>query len=249
MIIRKSAAEIELMREAGRVSALALRSVGEKVAPGVSTKDLDLFAEEIIRGEGGAPAFLGYAGFPATLCTSINHEVVHGIPSKTRILVEGDILAVDVGAIVNGYVGDNAATYAVGTIRSDLQDLLDITERSLYAAIDAAVPGNRLGDIGHAVQSLAEAAGYGVIREYVGHGIGRDMHEEPNVPNFGTPGTGVRLQSGMVLAIEPMINLGTHQVRKLSDGWTVVTADGKPSAHFEHTVAITDSGPIILTQE
>ena len=248
MIIRKSVAEIEIMREAGRVSALALRSVGEKVAPGVSTKDLDAYAEEIIRGEGGVPAFLGYGGFPATLCTSVNDQVVHGIPSPRVVLREGDVLAVDVGAIVDGYVGDNAATYAVGRIAPELSDLLDITERSLYAAIDAAVVGNRLGDIGHAVQSLAEGAGYGVIRDYVGHGIGRSMHEEPNVPNFGDPGTGIRLQAGMVLAIEPMINLGTHRVRTLDDGWTVVTLDGKPSAHFEHTVAITDEGPIVLTQ-
>lgn len=236
------------MREAGRVSALALRSVGDKVGPGVSTKDLDLYAEEIIRGEGGVPAFLGYGGFPATLCTSVNDQVVHGIPSKSVVLREGDVLAVDVGAIVDGYVGDNAATYAVGAITDELRDLLDITERSLYAAIDAAVAGNRLGDIGYAVQSLAESAGYGVIRDYVGHGIGRAMHEEPNVPNFGVPGTGVLLQEGMVLAIEPMINLGTHKVRTLADGWTVVTLDGKASAHFEHTVAITAAGPVILTQ-
>ena len=249
MIIRKSPSEIEIMREAGRVSALALRSVGDKVAPGVSTKDLDLYAEEIIRGEGGVPAFLGYGGFPATLCTSVNDQVVHGIPSKSVVLREGDVLAVDVGAIVDGYVGDNAATYAVGAITDELRDLLDVTERSLYAAIDAAVAGNRLGDIGYAVQSLAEAAGYGVIRDYVGHGIGRAMHEEPNVPNFGVPGTGVLLQEGMVLAIEPMINLGTHKVRTLADGWTVVTLDGKASAHFEHTVAITAAGPVVLTQE
>lgn len=248
MIIRKSAPEIDIMREAGRVSALALRSVGDKVGPGVSTKDLDLYAEEIIRGEGGVPAFLGYGGFPATLCTSVNDQVVHGIPSKSVVLREGDVLAVDVGAIVDGYVGDNAATYAVGAITDELRDLLDITERSLYAAIDAAVAGNRLGDIGYAVQSLAESAGYGVIRDYVGHGIGRAMHEEPNVPNFGVPGTGVLLQEGMVLAIEPMINLGTHKVRTLADGWTVVTLDGKASAHFEHTVAITAAGPVILTQ-
>lgn len=237
------------MKEAGRISARALRLVGEAVAAGVSTLELDRYAEEIIRGEGAVPAFKGYHGFPGTLCTSVNEQVVHGIPSASTVLKEGDVLSVDVGAVIDGYYGDNAATYAVGAVSDAARRLLDVTERSLYAGIDAAVAGNRLGDIGHAVQSLAEGAGYGVIREYVGHGIGASMHEEPNVPNYGAPGTGVTLMPGMVLAIEPMINLGGHQVRSLSDGWTVVTADGKLSAHFEHTVAITEDGPVILTVE
>lgn len=249
MIVRKSVSEIEVMKEAGRISARVLRLVGEAISPGVNTLDLDRYAEEIIRGEGAIPAFKGYSGFPATLCTSVNEQVVHGIPSSTVRLAEGDILSVDVGAIVEGYYGDNAATFPVGTITEDIRNLLDVTERSLYAGIDAALAGNRLGDIGSAVQAVAEAAGYGVIRDYVGHGIGAAMHEDPSVPNYGRPGTGAKLLPGMVIAIEPMINLGGYQVRSLDDGWTVVTLDGLVSAHFEHTVAITEGGPVILTVE
>lgn len=249
MIIKKSTAEIEAMKEAGRVSAKVLREVGAQVRPGVSTLELDEFAEQLIRLEGGIPAFKGYGGFPGSICSSINEQIVHGIPSADVILKEGDIISIDTGAVVDGWVGDNAWTYAVGKISPEKQHLLDVTEQSMWAGLDAARPGNHLGDIGHAVQSIAEAAGYGVVREYVGHGIGHDMHEEPNVPNYGRLHTGVRLEAGMVLAIEPMVNEGTHKTRQMSDGWLVCTRDGRPSAHFEKTVAITEDGPMILTIE
>lgn len=249
MIIKKSSAEIEAMKEAGRVSAKVLREVGAQVRPGVSTLELDEFAEQIIRLEGGVPAFKGYGGFPGSICSSINEQIVHGIPSASVILKEGDIISIDTGAIVDGWVGDNAWTYAVGKISPEKQHLLEVTERSMWAGLEAACSGNHLGDIGHAVQSVAEAAGYGVVREYVGHGIGRDMHEEPNVPNYGRLHTGVKLEAGMVLAIEPMVNEGTHKTRQMSDGWLVCTRDGRPSAHFEKTVAITEDGPMILTTE
>ncbi|NTU71019.1 MAG: type I methionyl aminopeptidase [Coriobacteriia bacterium] len=249
MIVRKSAAEIELMREAGRVSARALRLVGDAVRPGVTTEELDALAEEAIRAEGGVPAFKGYHGFPKTLCTSLNSQVVHGIPSELIELVEGDILSVDVGAIVGGYYGDNAATFAVGTISDGAQRLLDATAASLQAGIAECVPGKRLFDIGYAVQTVAEGAGFAVVREYVGHGIGRNMHEHPNVPNYGVPGKGPKLEVGMVLAIEPMVNFGGAEVESLPDGWTVATLDGSLSAHFEHTVAITADGPLVLTTE
>ena len=237
------------MREAGRISARALRVVGEAVAPGVSTAELDALAEETIRSEGAVPAFKGYHGFPATLCTSINNQVVHGIPSRSVVLKEGDIVSVDVGAIINGYYGDNAATYPVGAIDAEAARLLRFTAESLMAGISATLAGGRLYDIGAAVQAVAEGAGFGVVREYVGHGIGQAMHEDPNVPNYGKAGTGPVLEPGMVLAIEPMINAGDHRTEALSDGWTVVTADGSLSAHFEHTVAVTEDGPLILTAE
>jgi len=237
------------MREAGRLSARTLRIVGEAVRPGVTTEELDDLAETVIREGGGVPAFKGYHGFPKTLCTSVNAQVVHGIPSPLVVLREGEILSVDVGAIVDGYYGDNASTFAVGCIDAGAQALLDATRASLYAGIDQCVVGNRLFDIGHAVQTMAEGAGFSVVREYVGHGIGRAMHEDPNVPNYGTAGKGPRLEPGMVFAIEPMINAGGHQVESLSDGWTVVTRDGSLSAHFEHTVAITEHGPLVLTVE
>ena len=249
MIIKKSPSEIEAMKEAGRISAKVLREVGSHVRPGVTTLELDELAETIIRLEGGIPAFKGYGGFPGSICASINEQIVHGIPSKTVVLREGDILSVDTGAIVDGWVGDNAWTYPVGSISAEKQHLLDITEKCMWAGLDAARPGNRLGDIGAAVQEIAESAGYGVVREYVGHGIGRDMHEDPNVPNYGRRHTGVNLEAGMVLAIEPMINLGTHKTRQMSDGWLVCTRDGKPSAHFEKTVAITEDGPVVITTE
>jgi methionyl aminopeptidase len=237
------------MREAGRVSARALRMVGEAVAPGVTTRELDELAESVIRESGGVPAFKGYHGFPKTLCTSIGCQVVHGIPSSLVKLLEGQILSVDVGAIVDGYYGDNARTFGVGTVSDGAQRLLDATAASLVAGISASVPGNHLFDIGAAVQAVAEAEGFSIVREYVGHGIGRAMHEDPNVPNYGTPGKGPLLRSGMVLAIEPMVNEGLAAVESLPDGWTVVTRDGSLSAHFEHTVAITDDGPLILTAE
>ncbi len=249
MIIRKSASEIEIMREAGRISARALRLVGEAVAPGVTTAELDEIAESVIRESGAAPAFKGYHGYPATLCTSINHQVVHGIPSASVVLADGDIISVDVGAVFQGYFGDNAKTFGVGVISPAAQSLLETTEASLASGIEAARAGNRLYDIGAAVQSVAEAQGFGVVREYVGHGIGRAMHEDPNVPNYGKAGTGPRLEVGMVFAIEPMVNQGGFAVDALPDGWTVVTRDGSLSAHFEHTVAITENGPLVLTQE
>ncbi len=248
-VIIKSAAQIEAMKEAGRISAKVLREVGKRVQPGVSTLELDEFAETLIRLEGGIPAFKGYGGFPGSICASVNEQIVHGIPSPHVILQEGDILSVDTGAIVDGWVGDNAWTYPVGKISEEKQRLLDITEKCMWAGLDAARPGNHLGDIGHAVQSIAEEAGYGVVREYVGHGIGRDMHEDPNVPNYGRPHSGLKLEVGMVLAIEPMINIGTYKTRQMPDGWLVCTRDGKPSAHFEKTVAITEDGPLILTTE
>jgi methionyl aminopeptidase len=241
--------EIETMKKAGCISARALRLVGEAVRPGVTTAELDAVAEAAIREDGALPAFKGYHGFPATLCTSINSQVVHGIPSPGIVLREGDVISVDVGAVFEGYYGDNAATFAVGEVSALAERLLAVTEASLHAGIQQCIPGHRLYDIGAAVQRVAEDEGFGVVREYVGHGIGRAMHEDPNVPNYGTRGTGPRLEVGMVLAIEPMINAGSYEVDALSDGWTVVTRDGSLSAHFEHTVAITENGPLILTTE
>ncbi len=249
MIIRKSRSEIEAMKEAGRLSARVLREVGSRVQPGISTLELDQIAESLIRLEGGVPAFKGYGGFPGSICASLNNEIVHGIPSANVILQEGDIISIDTGAIVNGWVGDNAWTFPVGKISDEKQRLLDVTEQCMWAALDAARVGNRLGDIGAAVQEIAEEAGYGVVREYVGHGIGRNMHEEPNVPNFGKRNTGIKLEAGMVLAIEPMVNIGTHKTQPMPDGWLVCTADGSDSAHFEKTIAITEEGAVILTTE
>jgi methionyl aminopeptidase len=247
-MLLKSPAEIEVMREAGRITASALRVVGEAVAPGVTTRQLDEIAAEHIRREGGKPAFLGYHGFPATLCVSVNDEVVHGIPGRRR-LKEGDIVSVDCGVIVDGYYGDAAMTFPAGEVSDEARRLMDVTRESLEAGIARCRPGMRLGDIGSAVQSVVENAGFSVVREYVGHGIGRSMHEEPQVPNFGRAGTGLPLRPGMVIAIEPMVNAGGYAVRTLDDGWTVVTADGSLSAHFEHTVAITADGPVVLTLE
>lgn len=248
MIVRRSAAELAVMREAGRVTARALRAVGDAVRPGVTTAELDDIAVEVIRQAGAKPAFLGYHGFPATICASRNCEIVHGIPGKIR-LVEGDIISIDMGAIVDGYYGDSARTFAVGRVSDEATALMEATRLSLEAGIAQCVPGHRLYDIGAAVQAVAEAAGFSVVREYVGHGIGRQMHEEPQVPNYGTAGKGPELKVGMVLAIEPMVNAGGAGARQLSDGWTVVTADGSLSAHFEHTVAVTEKGPLVLTME
>ena len=245
----KSPAQIEAMKEAGRVSALALRRVGEAVEPGITTAELDAIAEKVIRAEGGIPAFKGYGGFPGSICASVNDAVVHGIPSRKLVLREGDIISIDTGAIVDGWVGDNAWTYPVGKVAPEVQRLLEVGERCMWEGLDNARPTKRLGDIGHAVQSLAEAAGYSVVRDYVGHGIGREMHEDPNVPNFGRRRTGLKLLPGMVLAIEPMVNAGTRKVKQCSDGWLVRTRDGKPSVHFEKTVAITEDGPVVLTTE
>lgn len=249
MIIKKSPRDIDAMAKAGELSARALRVVGAAVKPGVTTLELDRIAEETIRQGGGIPAFKGYGGFPGSICASINEQIVHGIPSDAIVLQEGDIISIDTGATVGGWVGDNAWTFPVGKISPKKQRLLEVTEASMWAGIDAACAGNHLGDIGHAVQAIAEDAGYGVVREYVGHGIGRVMHEEPNVPNYGRKHTGPLLEVGMVLAIEPMINMGTRKTKQLSDGWGVITRDGKPSAHFEKTVAITEEGPRLLTIE
>jgi methionyl aminopeptidase len=249
VIVRKSTAEIELMREAGRVSARALRLVGEAVAAGVTTAELDDIAETAIRADGGIPAFKGYHGFPKTLCTSINSQVVHGIPSPLVTLRAGDIISVDVGAIIDGYFGDNARTFPVGKVSDEATRLLAVTKASLDAGIAEARAGNHLFDIGAAVQAVAEGGGFSVVREYVGHGIGRSMHEDPNVPNYGERGKGPKLEIGMVLAIEPMVNAGSAGVESLPDGWTVVTRDGLLSAHFEHTIAITADGPVVLTLE
>jgi methionyl aminopeptidase len=248
MIVRKSQGELETMREAGRVTARALHAVGAAVRPGVTTAELDAIAAEVIASAGARPAFKGYHGFPATICASRNSVVVHGIPGKER-LIEGDIISVDVGAIVEGYYGDAAYTWPVGQVSPAVAALLDATKRGLEAGIARCMAGMRLYDISSAVQHVAESAGFSVVREYVGHGIGRSMHEEPQVPNYGTAGRGPTLQAGMVLAIEPMVNAGGAGVIQRDDGWTVVTADGSCSAHFEHTVAITDEGPRILTAE
>lgn len=247
MIIRKSKTEIEKMRAAGLIVAQVLNRLSEIVEPGITTRDLDREAEKMIQGAGAYPTFKGYHGYPASICTSINDEVVHGIPSN-RKLREGDIVGIDCGATLEGYVGDSAITVPVGhTIHDDVWKLIRATRRSLFAAIEQCQVGNRLGDVCHAVQAYVEPLGYSVVRNYCGHGIGRAMHEEPQVPNYGKPGTGPVLREGWVLAIEPMINLGHQDVKVLSDGWTVITMDGRPSAHFEHTVAITSEGPQILT--
>lgn len=247
MIILKSDQEIQCMREAGRVVAMVLDALTKAVAPGVSTAELDRLAEGIIRKAGALPSFKGYNGFPASICTSVNEEVVHGIPGM-KVLRSGDIISIDVGAQLNGFHGDAAVTLSVGTIDVETARLLQVTEESLYRGIAQAKEGQRLSDISHAVQAHAEAHGYGVVRDYVGHGIGRAMHEDPQIPNFGPPGRGPRLKVGMVLAIEPMVNAGTFAVESMPDGWTVVTCDRRPSAHFEHTVAITTDGPVILTR-
>lgn len=244
----KSPADLERMRRAGRLAGQVLAEVGRAVKPGVSTKDLDRLAEKFIRAAGGVPTFLGYLGYPASICASINDEVVHGIPNAKRILREGDVVGIDVGATLEGFVGDTAATFPVGRISAENETLLNTTREALERGIAATRVGNRLGDVSSAIQAVAEARGYGVVRDFVGHGIGRNMHEEPSVPNYGTPGTGIRLDVGLVIALEPMVNAGTWKVRKLDDGWTVVTEDGKPSAHFEHTVAVTEAGPEILTR-
>jgi len=242
----KSIEEIEVMRRAGRVVARVLDLAGEVIKPGMSTSELEQLIDSSIRDQGAIPAFKNYQGFPASACISINDEVVHGIPGD-RLIEEGDIVSVDVGSIIDGFYGDSARTYAVGEISPEKSRLMKSTLESLLTGIDKARKGNRLGEISAAVQKVAEGQGYGVVRQLVGHGIGRKMHEEPQVPNFGSPGDGPVLKTGMVLAIEPMINMGTYDVKTLPDGWTVVTADGQPSAHFEHMVAILDDGPDVLT--
>lgn len=246
MIIRKSKTEIEKMKASGQIVARVLRRLSAMVEPGITTHDLDHEAERMIRDAGAYPTFKGYNGYTASICASINDEVVHGIPSK-RKLREGDIIGIDCGATYQGYVGDSAVTVPVGNVSEQVKRLMETTRQSLYKAIEKCQVGNRLGDVCNAVQAYVEPLGYSVVRNYCGHGIGRAMHEEPQVPNYGRAGTGPVLREGWVIAIEPMINLGRHDVKVLSDGWTVITMDGQPSAHFEHTVAITQEGPQILT--
>lgn len=247
MIRIKTETEIEYMRRAGSIVAQVHQLMRDLVQPGVTTAELDARAEELIRRKGAEPSFKGYGGFPASICTSVNDEVVHGIPSS-RILRDGDIVSIDAGALIDGYHGDAAQTLAVGSVSPDIERLLQVTEESLYRGIEQAVAGARLGDISHAIQSWCERRGFSVVREFVGHGIGEELHEDPQVPNYGPPNKGVRLQAGMALAIEPMINLGKAGVVIMDDRWTVKTEDGKPSAHFEHTIVITDSEPLILTR-
>ncbi len=247
MIVCRSAVELERMREAGRLVGEVLTELTAAVGPGVSTADLDEIAERRIRQAGATPAFKGYHGYPATICASINDEVIHGIPSGRRVLAEGDVISIDVGAALDGYYGDSAVTLPVGHVSEQAATLLRVTEESLYKAIEQARPGRRVSDIGHAVQRHVEAFGFSVVREFVGHGIGVRMHEEPQVPNYGEPGHGPRLAEGMVLAIEPMVNAGKPAVKVLADGWTAVTRDTSLSAHFEHTVAVTSGEPWILT--
>jgi methionyl aminopeptidase len=246
VITRKSPEQLDCMRVAGRLVGHALSTVTEAARPGVTLLELDRLAERVIRDGGGVPSFLGYHGFPATLCLSPNSWVVHGIPNG-YVLRDGDILSVDCGAIVEGWHGDAAVTIPVGQVDEAARRLIETTERAMWAGIGQVRPGNRLSDIGHAVEQVAAAPGYGVVREYVGHGIGTSMHEEPQVPNYGRPGRGLRLDVGLVLAIEPMVNEGGPETRVLDDGWTVVTRDGSRSAHFEHTVAVTPTGPEVLT--
>lgn len=240
------------MREACKISANALKLAGELVKPGVSTWEIDREVRRYIEKMGAVPSFLDYPGlygkFPASTCISVNEVVIHGIPSKSQILKEGDIIDIDIGAFYKGFHGDNAWTFTCGTVSEETQRLLDVTRECLFKGIEQARPGNRIGDIGHAVQEYAESHSYSVVREFIGHGVGARLHEDPSVPNYGTPGRGTRLMPGMTIAIEPMINQGVKEVKTLSDGWTTVTADGKLSAHFEHTVAITEDGPVIMTE-
>lgn len=246
MITLKTREQIERMRKAGRVTAGALDAVSRAVRVGVTTLELDAIAEDYIRSHGGIPSFKGYNGFPGSICASVNEEVVHGIPSN-RKLKEGDIIGVDTGVILDGWQGDSARTFTVGKVSDEAKHLIDVTQQSFFQALEVCRQGNRIGDIGHAVQSYAEANGCSVVRDLCGHGIGREMHEDPEVPNFGRQGRGIRLQKGLAIAIEPMLNYGSWSVRTLADGWTIVTADGSLSAHYEHTVVITDGEPEIMT--
>ena len=247
MVVLKTGRELKIMREACRISAEALKLTGNAVEPGVTTAELDAIAEKYILSQGARPNFKNYNGYPATACISINNEVIHGIPKFSRKIKEGDIVSVDLGASFEGYNGDNAATFACGDISEEAKRLMDTTRESLYEGIAAAVSGGRLGDIGAAVQQYVEKRGYSVVRQFVGHGIGTQLHEAPEVPNFGTHGRGIRLMPGMTLAIEPMVNMGVSDVKVMPDGWTVLTKDGSLSAHFEHTIVITEDGCEILT--
>ncbi|WP_040210056.1 type I methionyl aminopeptidase [Clostridium polynesiense] len=246
MIIIKSNHEIDLMRKAGRVVENTLLKLEEIIKPGITTSEIDKLAEEFITKQGALPSFKGYHGFPASICSSVNDEVVHGIPGN-RVLQEGDIISIDCGAVLNGYHGDAARTIPVGKVSDDAIKLIEITKESFFKGYEKAKSGNKLTDISFAIQGYIEENGFSVVRDYVGHGIGRNMHEDPSVPNFGRPGRGPKLSAGMVLAIEPMVNIGTYHVKTLANGWTVVTVDGKYSAHYENTVAILPEGPEILT--
>lgn len=248
MVVIKSAEEVEKIRQANRIVARVLARLVTETRPGVTTRCLDDLAERLCREEGAMPAFKGYKGFPYSLCASVNEQVVHGFPSE-RPLADGDILSMDFGVHYKGFYGDSAVTVAVGTVSDKARRLMEVTERSLYDGIAQARCGNRLSDISHAVQECVEKEGFSVVRKFVGHGIGRKLHEDPQVPNYGEPGMGPRLRAGMTLAIEPMVNAGGHEVHILEDGWTAVTDDGSLSAHFEHTIAITDNGPVILSQQ
>ncbi|MGD6834599.1 type I methionyl aminopeptidase [Sutcliffiella horikoshii] len=247
MIICKTPRELEIMREAGRIVALTHQELKKHIVPGVTTKQLDDIAEKFIRKHDAIPSFKGYNGFRGSICASVNEELVHGIPGD-RVLNDGDIISIDIGAKYNGYHGDSAWTYAVGNISDETKRLLEVTEQSLYEGIKEVKPGARLSDVSHAIQTYAEAHDFSIVREYVGHGIGQDLHEDPQIPHYGPPNKGPRLKPGMVLAIEPMVNAGTRYVKTLADDWTVVTVDGKMCAHFEHTVAITETGYEILTK-
>ncbi|PFF71241.1 type I methionyl aminopeptidase [Bacillus thuringiensis] len=246
MIICKTPREIEIMREAGRIVALTQQELKQHITPGITTKELDQIAEKTIQKYGATPSFKGYNGFPGSICASVNEELVHGIPGK-RKLKEGDIISIDIGAKYNGYHGDSAWTYPVGNISESVQKLLDVTEKSLYLGLEQVKPGERLSNISHAVQTHAEENGFSIVREYVGHGIGQDLHEDPQIPHYGPPNRGPRLKPGMVICVEPMVNQGRRYVKTLSDDWTVVTVDGKWCAHFEHTIALTEAGYEILT--
>ncbi len=247
MVKLKTAKELEMMRQAGRISARALKVAGEAIEPGVSTREIDDLVRKYIKSAGAVPSFLNYNGFPSSACISVNEEVIHGIPNSSHILKNGDIVSVDVGAYFNGFHGDNAFTFACGDISKEAQNLLDVTQTSLFEGISAAKAGNRVGDIGSAVEEYVKARGYSVVRDFVGHGVGTMLHEDPSVPNYGKKGHGTRLVPGMTIAVEPMVNVGTGDVKVLSDGWTTITLDGKLSAHFEHSIAITSDGPVILT--
>lgn len=247
MISIKSAREIDLMKEAGRIVALAHQEVQRHIKVGVSTYELDQIVENVIRNNNAIPSFKGYGGFPGSACTSINEQVVHGIPSTSVILQDGDLISIDIGANYKGYHGDSAWTYVVGTVSDDIQKLMDVTKESLFKGLEQAKAGNRLSDISHAIQTHAESFGYSVVREFVGHGVGKQLHEDPQIPNYGLPHKGPKLKAGMTLAIEPMINMGRKEVRVLQDNWTTVTIDGLPSAHYEHSILVTDGEPVILT--